>query len=200
MLNSVSNNQFHFRLAQLTDVQQIVLLVNSAYRGEISKIGWTTEADLLGGQRVDAEAIENCIKQKNSVILIAENSVSKILACVQLQKIKPEVFYLGMLTVSPELQNSGLGKILLKNAEDWVINKANGQNHTGPNLVENESSESFNIKIEMTVIKQRTELINWYIRRGYLRTGEMRPFPYGDERFGLPKRNDLEFEVLEKKL
>jgi hypothetical protein len=38
------------------------------------------------------------------------------------------------------------------------------------------------------------------VRRGYARTGELLPFPYGNDRFGLPLRDDLQFEALEKEL
>ena len=90
--------------------------------------------------------------------------------------------YLGLLTVSPTLQSGGIGRQLLDAAEEWAS--------------EHWASQS----VHMTVIVQRVELIAWYERSGYVRTGERKPFPYGDERFGLPRRADLAFEVLRKSL
>ncbi|MBS1969950.1 MAG: GNAT family N-acetyltransferase [Bdellovibrionales bacterium] len=156
-------------------------LVNSAYRGESSKRGWTTEADLLGGQRTDSEGIKELINRENSVVLIAENENSgKIEGCVHLEK-HEEKCYLGMLTVKPTLQGKGLGGMILEEAEAFA------QFWDCSHLY-------------MTVIAQRKELIEWYEKRGFHQTGETKPFPYGDERFGLPKIENLHFVVLEKKI
>jgi ribosomal protein S18 acetylase RimI-like enzyme len=159
--------------------KEITLLVNSAYRGESSKTGWTTEADLLGGQRSDENSISELIHRKDSVILTQVNEKNEMIACVHLEQKDNQTTYLGMLTVQPTLQAKGLGKILLKEAEDY-------------------SKKYFqSSKIEMTVIHLRTELIAWYERRGYKHTGETRPFPMNDPKFGLPKK-ELFFIVLEK--
>jgi len=159
--------------------KEISSLVNSAYRGESSKAGWTTEADLLGGQRSDENSINSLIQRKDSVILTRANDKKEIIACVHLEKKDDQTTYLGMLTVQPNLQAKGLGKILLKEAEEY-------------------SKKYFqSSKIEMTVIHLRTELIAWYERRGYKHTGETRPFPMNDPKFGLPKK-ELFFIVLEK--
>jgi ribosomal protein S18 acetylase RimI-like enzyme len=154
--------------------------VNSAYRGESSRAGWTTEADLLGGQRIDADRLSAMIAAPGSVILMLGEDDAPV-ACVHLERTGDDC-YLGLLTVRPTLQRAGLGRRLLDAAERWAI--------------EQWSSQS----IHMTVIVQRVELIAWYERHGYHRTGERHPFPYGDERFGLPQRADLEFEVLRKPL
>jgi len=159
--------------------QEITLLVNSAYRGESSKAGWTTEADLLGGQRSDEDSISELIQRKDSVILIQANDKRKIIACVHLEKKDDQTIYLGMLTVEPTLQAKGIGKVLLKEAEDY-------------------SRKYFrSSKTEMTVVHLRPELIAWYERRGYKQSGETRLFPMKDPKFGLPKQ-DLHFIVLEK--
>jgi ribosomal protein S18 acetylase RimI-like enzyme len=100
---------------------------------------------------------------------------------VTLKSISHEKWYLGSLAVDPSLQNSGFGRRLLDAAEDYVASH-------GASL------------IEITVVSVRHALISWYERRGYARTGEIRPFPYGDDRFGRPLRDDLAFVVLEKRL
>jgi len=168
------------REAVPTDAASLAALVNSAFRGETSKAGWTTEADLLGGQRTDVERIAAVIGTSGSVILIHEQN-EVLLACVHLQRTGDDC-YLGMMTVRPSRQASGLGRRLLETAEQWAI--------------EHWASQS----VHMTVIVQRPELVAWYERRGYRQTGEHKPFPYDDERFGLPRRPDLAFLVLRKDL
>lgn len=168
------------RAATAADALALVALINSAYRGDSSKAGWTTEAELLGGQRTDGEQILEMIASPGHVILLHERD-HVLVGCVHLER-TGEDCYLGMLTVRPTTQGTGLGRQLLEAAEHWAI--------------EHWSSRS----MHMTVIVQRAELIAWYERRGYRRTQERRPFPYGDERFGLPRRTDLEFEVLRKPL
>lgn len=168
------------RPASAADAPALVALVNSAYRGDSSKAGWTTEADLLGGQRIDAERIAHTIATSGNVILLHEQNGVPV-ACVHLERTGHDC-YLGMLTVEPTRQRGGLGRLLMESAEHWAI--------------EHWSSRA----MHMTVISQRPELIAWYERRGYRRTGEHKPFPYGDERFGLPRRDDLVFDVLRKQL
>lgn len=170
-----------FTQADHSHIESLVELVNSAYRGDSSKKGWTTEADLLDGQRIDAERIEELINKEGSVILIAEDDDSgELLGCVHLEK-QNEKCYLGMLTVNPNLQKKGLGKML---------------------LAESEALAQFwdCTSIFMTVISLRKELIAWYQKHGFRPTGETKPFPYGDERFGIPKIEGLEFAVLTKKI
>lgn len=164
--------------ASIDDVPAICLLVNSAYRGDASRKGWTTEADLFDGIRVDEEMLREYFEDKNSTILKYTNDTGEIIGCVYLKKDK-ERLYLGMLTVSPELQAKGIGKLLLKASEEKALEKACKS-------------------IVMTVITSRIELINWYKRHGYNETGERKPFP-ATERFGKPRMN-LEFLVMEKRL
>jgi ribosomal protein S18 acetylase RimI-like enzyme len=173
-------NRFTTRPATIGDAPALVALLNSAYRGESSKAGWTTEADLLDGQRIDVEALTETIATPGHVILLHVQDHAPV-ACVHLER-TGEDCYLGMLTVRPTTQGLGLGRKLLEAAERWAI--------------EHWSSR----KMHMAVIEQRIELIAWYERHGYGRTGERKPFPYGDERFGLPRRDDLAFEVLCKPL
>lgn len=165
--------------AQPGDQFELNELVNSAYRGESSKKGWTTEADLLDGQRSDPAGLEKDILNPNIQIFKAVLN-KEITACVKLQK-KDDHLFLSMLTSKPNLQNQGIGKTLLLFCENYAI-------------------ENQIFKIRMFVISIRSELISWYLSKGYRPTGENEAFPYGDERFGIPKRSDLEFIVLEKKL
>jgi ribosomal protein S18 acetylase RimI-like enzyme len=170
------------RAAARADIPALVALVNSAYRGDSSRQGWTTEADLLGGQRTDPVTLASQLSAAESTMLVAERE-ARIVGCVFLERLEAGAdAYLGMLTVDPQLQTSGIGAVLLAAAEAYVV-------------------ETWGVSaMRMTVIAQRDALIAWYERRGYQRTGETEPFPYGDERFGLPKRDDLYFVVMRKVL
>lgn len=172
---------WEFIQANGDQAKEISDLVNSAYRGESSKKGWTTEADLLGGQRCDTDSIHELMSKDIAVILVAENENNgHIEGCVHLEK-NGEKCYLGMLTVKPSLQRKGLGAMILEEAEAFA--------------------DFWDCRsVYMTVIAQRTELISWYEQHGYKNTGEKKPFPYGDERFGIPKVQDLYFVILEKKI
>ncbi|TDC93556.1 N-acetyltransferase [Actinomadura sp. 7K507] len=169
-----------FRTATAADVPALVRLIESAYRGDASRAGWTTEADLLGGQRTDPEGVTAVVNNPDGGMLVAEVD-GALVTCCQLEN-RDGHAYFGMFAVSPGVQGGGLGKQVLAEAE---------------RLARDEWGAS---EMRMTVITAREELIAWYVRRGYVRTGETSPFPYGDERFGLPKRDDLEFELLVKKL
>lgn len=160
------------------DVTALNKLVNSAYRGDASKKGWTTEADLLDGTRIDEAALRDLLNKPGTTILkYEENGV--LLGCVELRLVNKNL-YLGMLSVDPNTQGKGVGKQLLFAAEQH----AKAQNCD---------------KIFMTVISVRTELIDWYVRHGYAATGERKPFEVPDTRWGIP-RQSLEFVVLEKKV
>jgi ribosomal protein S18 acetylase RimI-like enzyme len=158
------------------DIASLNTLINSAYRGEFSKKGWTTEAHILEGSRTtEAELLEIIQDKHNTILKYSEHN--KIIGCVLL-KAKENELYLGMLTVSPELQNSGIGKKLLQQAEVFV-------------------AELGLPKIVMTVISVREELISWYKRNGYVDTGVREPFPVS-EVFNPTTQDPLEFMVLEK--
>lgn len=170
----------HFRHATHTDISAIVALVTSAYRGDASRVGWTTEADLLDGARIDPDVLQHDIEREHSTVLLAEQG-GQLLACAHVA-VDDGAGYFGMFSVAPGLQGNGVGKTVLAEAERIVRDDLR-QTH-----------------LRMSVIDVREELIAFYIRRGYRRTGIYKPFPYGDARFGLPKRDDLRFEVLEKQL
>ena len=171
-------NQLTIHHATQSDTAALAALVNSAFRGESSKQGWTTEADLLGGQRTDGDELAKVLAQPGVTILKCITAEGVIVACVYLQK-KGLSMYLGMLTVSPTLQTHGIGKMLMAAAEQFAL-------------------EQGCAKVEMTVISVRHELIAWYNKRGYQATGETKPFPV-DTKFGVAKQ-PLEFIVMEKKL
>jgi len=164
--------------ANENDIPALNVLINSAYRGEQSKQGWTTEADLLDGIRTDEEGLKELMNQEGSVILKFTEG-NQVQGCVHLKQ-EENKLYLGMLTVSPQLQNKGIGKILLAAAE-------------------NEARKRNCIAVFMSVISKRTELINWYEKHGYVNTGKRKPFPEDDPRFGIPKMK-LEFIILEKEV
>lgn len=164
--------------ATLQDVPELNILINSAYRGESSKKGWTTEEHLLGGIRTDEGDLSELLQKENVTILKYTES-GKIIGSVYLEK-QADKLYLGMLTVSPELQGGGIGKKLMQAAEDLA-------------------KENNIPKVSMTVISVRKELIEYYERRGYKNTGETKPFPMNDPKFGLPKQQ-LAFIVMEKEL
>ena len=164
--------------ATIADAAELSALINSAYRGETSKKGWTTEADLLEGTRTSEEELISIIASSNHYLLKFIRD-EKIIGSVLLIA-KKEVLYLGMLTVSPELQNSGIGKQLLQAAEQLA-------------------QQLELSRIQMTVIGIRKELLAWYIRNGYEDTGLREPFPFGEGDKALTSE-PLDFIVLEKKL
>lgn len=181
-------NRLTIRPAQPADAPALVDLIESAYRGDSSRAGWTTEADLLGGQRVDLPMVEDMIRDSHVLIAFGQSSDEAELASprplgtVTLADEGDGVAYFGTFAVSPRAQGSGLGKELMAFAEDYAARTWASQ------------------AMRMTVISKRSELIEFYERRGFVRTGETEPFPYGQERFGLPKLDDLEFIVLKKRL
>jgi len=170
-----------FRPAAPDDVPALRALIESAYRGDSAKVGWTHEADLLGGQRTDEAELRDILADASRIILLAEVD-GALTGCVQVADQGRGLAYLGLLTVDPARQAGGLGRLLIEAAEA-------------------EAAARFAAtRMEMTVIRQRAELIAWYERRGYRLTGETRPFPLDDPRFGLPRTRDLAFVVLEKPL
>ncbi|MGY8563834.1 GNAT family N-acetyltransferase [Paracidovorax citrulli] len=169
-----------YRAATLADIPALITLVTSAYRGDASRAGWTTEADILDGARIDAVGLQADIERERSTVLLAERD-GQLVACAHVADDHGKGYF-GMFSVDPAQQGGGIGKQVMDAAE------AHAAREWGVPVM------------QMTVIDIRDELIAFYERRGYQRTGIKKPFPYGDERFGIPKRDDLRFEILEKPL
>ena len=164
--------------AVVEDISSLNKLINSAYRGEFSKKGWTTEANLLEGSRTSEKELSEIIQNnRNAILKFTDNN--EITGCVLLVQ-KENELYLGMLTVSPLFQNSGIGKKLMQHAEIYAATLGLS-------------------KIVMTVISAREELISWYKRHGYTDSGAREPFPASDVYISISKE-PLEFMVLEKKI
>ena len=162
-----------------SEAAPIAALVNCAYRGESSKQGWTTEADLLDGTRTNKADIEGLIAKEGSMILLCIEG-AEIIGCAHLE-LRGTACELGMLVVKPGLQDRGIGKQIMQAAEKTA-------------------RETWKMKkITMSVISVRRELIEFYERRGYQRTGRKKPF-VADDTHGFPKSQPIEFEVLEKTL
>lgn len=163
------------RAATSDDVAALHPLIERAYRGETAKAGWTHEADLLFDDRTSAAELASLIADPDRVIMLAHRD-GALIGCVQVAHVGDDLTYLGMLTVEPTVQASGLGRCLLAAAESEAVARFGAR------------------RMEMTVIHRRAELIAWYERRGYAPTGETRPFPVD------PPRPELDFVVLEKAL
>lgn len=174
---SFSDTDIEF--ATVADIAAIKNLLNNAYRGEESRQGWTTEADLIAGDtRTNEAMLEQIMQQSGSVFLIYKDKQQNIIGCVNLQQHEDKI-YLGMFSVSPQMQGGGIGKKLLHASEEYAL-------HLHKKA------------IYMSVICLRTELINWYMRHGYADTGERKPF-VEDGITGKHLR-PLKFMMLEKTL
>ena len=171
------------RPADDTDVPQVVALMNRAYRGSGTSSGWNTEAGYITGTRTTERLLREDVAAKPDASLLTwrDQRDGTLKGCVWLEPLGNDTWYLGSLAVDPVRQNGGLGHALLSCAEQWV------RDHGGT-------------RIRMSVVNVREALIAWYTRRGYQDTGTRSPFPYGDDRFGTPQRDDLCFVVLEKAL
>ncbi len=163
------------------DIPALHRLIESAYRGEASRAGWTTEADLLAGQRTDPEDLASILADPAQAMLTAWRD-GDLLACVLIADRGEGAGYFGMLSVSPTLQAGGLGRRMVEAAQAALAGRFGAR------------------RVRISVFPQRETLIAWYRRLGYAPTGETLPFPYGDLRFGLPLRDDLHFLVLERPL
>lgn len=172
-------NETILRDAGPDDIAALHALIESAYRGEASRAGWTTEADLLGGQRTDPEELAEILADPDQAMLTAWED-GALLACIRIQRQPDGAGYFGMLSVSPTRQASGLGRRMVAAAEQALVERF------GARLV------------RISVFPQRDTLIAWYERLGYRDTGRTLPFDYDNLRLGVALRDDLQFIVMEK--
>ena len=163
------------------DIPDLHRLIESAYRGESSRAGWTTEADLLDGQRTDPEDLADILADPKQCLLTAWHG-GDLVGCVLIADRGEGTGYLGMLSIRPTLQGGGLGRRLVETAHAAMADRFGA------------------LRVRISVLPQRETLIAWYERLGYRLTGDTLPFPYGNPRFGLPKRDDLYFVVMERGL
>lgn len=169
------------REATSADIPALHALIESAYRGETSRVGWTTEADLLDGQRTDPEDLADILADPAQALLTAWRD-GTLVGCVLIADRGEGIGYFGMLSVSPALQAGGIGRALVEAAHAELARRFGAR------------------RVRISVFPQRDTLIAWYERLGYRVTGETLPFPHGNPRFGLPRRADLHFIVLERNL
>ena len=168
--------------ATASDISAVAALMNLAFRGAGPVRSWNTESVHIAGDRTSVALLAADIAAKpNARLLVVRDAGHAIVASVWLEPVGAGVWYLGSLTIDPALQNGGFGRRMLAASEEWV--RAQGGD-----------------TVRMTVVNRRDTLIAWYLRRGYVSTGETEPWPYGDARFGVPLREDLHFVVLEKRL
>jgi ribosomal protein S18 acetylase RimI-like enzyme len=176
-------NEMIFHTASEADIEELVTFVNNAYRGQAAEAGWASEANIIAGQRIDSGMLASMLTKDNlTILLMRDREHGPLAGCVSFEHTPGfSAGYLSMLSIDPQRQAEGLGRTLLSKAEGDL--KAQGAD-----------------RVRITVIWIRNTLIEWYERRGYRLTGEREPFPYGDQRFGVPLRDDLYFVVMEKPL
>jgi ribosomal protein S18 acetylase RimI-like enzyme len=165
------------------DYREIIDLINLAFRGTGPSASWNIEAGIIAGQRINESLLREDLAAKPEAHLLIHRDAAdrSLLGTVWLEPEQDGIWYLGLLTVRPELQKQQLGRTLLTASEDFAKKRAASC-------------------IRMGVLNVRDALIEWYQRRGYTPTGVTKPFPYGDDRFGTPLRDDLHFVILEKNI
>lgn len=170
----------NLQLATTPDLPEIVVLTNLAFRGEV---GWTLESRYIQGERISLETLkENIAEHPEALVMIwRDEKDGTLLGSVWLQPRQADAWYMGLLAVRPEMQGQQLGRRMLEASEEAIRQRGAK-------------------RIRISVVNVRERLTTWYERRGYVRTGEKEPFPYGDDRVGKPLREDLEFVILEKAL
>ncbi|EON95976.1 putative acetyltransferase protein [Phaeoacremonium minimum UCRPA7] len=172
--------QLTFRKAAPSDVPLLLPLIKSAYRGDASRAGWTSEADLVADDRIDEAGLLVKINAPQGAVLLAHDCAGNLAACCELLKKNSETAHFGLFAVDPARQAGGIGRQVLERAELYA-------------------RDAWGVsRLEMSVIWTREELIAWYIRRGFERTGKKAPFPYAHLVNGSALRDDLYFDVLAK--
>jgi ribosomal protein S18 acetylase RimI-like enzyme len=176
----VENPALRYRFAIATDVPAIVALVQAAFRGDESRKGWTTEADLLEGERISAQEVAALIADPETRVVLCYRQ-GELIGTAKLVRQGQHCFF-GLFSVLPMLQGAGIGKVMLAECERIA------------------REELGCLELRMQVISIREELLAFYERRGYRRTGQYTPFPYDEVRPGDGSRLDLRFEMLTKAL
>ncbi len=176
----MSDSARGFSYAVLADAHALVELIRSAYRGDVSRQGWASEADLVAGDRIDESGVRDLITAPGSTLLVLRGGTDMV-ACCQLEHRGEGLVYFGTFAVAPRAQARGVGRRLMAEAERVAKTKFTA------------------CTLEMTVLAQQDRLIGYYEHRGFHRTGETRPFP-ADPVFARPLVNDLRFVVLQKRL
>ena len=166
--------------AEDDDLPAVAALMNAAFRGEMVGRSWTTEAGFITGERTSEARLREEMGRGRHLLVAKDGEPAVVRGCVTLRELGEVRWYLGGLAVEPEMQGEGFGRRMMLAAEEFAAGRGAAV-------------------MEITVINVRETLIAWYERRGYVRTGEVRAFPYGDDRFGVPMRDDLAFVVLEKR-
>jgi GNAT superfamily N-acetyltransferase len=171
-----------FTVATDADVPEVVSLINLAFRGRGQDAGWSIQEEYINGTRITQELLrEDMAAKPHATLLLWRTADTSLLGCVWMEPEQNGVWYLGLLALPPREQNAGLGRKLLEAAENWA-------------------RERRATEIRMSVVNLRVALIEWYKRRGYTLTGQTKPFPYGDNRYGVPTRDDLHFVILKRQL
>ena len=160
------------------DYPAIIALTNKAFRGSGPDASWNVE-DVIDGDRITESLLREDVAKAPDGHLLIWREAGEHLGHVRLDPLGDGTWYLALLTVRPDRQDQQLGRRLLAAGEDFARDRGA-------------------TRIRMTVVNTRDTLIAWYERRGYARTGEIEPFPYGDNRYGTPNRDDLAFVVLER--
>ena len=177
-LVGVTSAPLTIRPAVAEDADALLELIHAAYRGEGGQTGWTTEAELIDGPRTTRDLLAADLADPAITLLVAGDHDG---CCAVTHRAGEAVASFGMFAVRPSSQGTGLGKVLQNAAEEYA-------------------REVGATTMELCVIDRREELIAWYERRGYVRTGETRPFPYGEPGVGFPRGDDFRFAVLRKPL
>lgn len=167
-----------FRPATPLDLADLATFVNRAYRGDSARQGWTHEADLLDGTRVDESLLAEQVETPGVTLMLALDN-AKLVGCYHFEERSDGSAYVGMVTVDPGLQGAGLGKQLLADAEQRA--RAAGAK-----------------ELKLSVIEDRQELIAYYERREFVVTGVKLPFHEGDARYGLPNKTLTLLEMVRK--
>ncbi|NNH26031.1 MULTISPECIES: GNAT family N-acetyltransferase [Acinetobacter] len=150
-----------YRLANASDVESLVALINQAYRTNTGS-SWTSEQDIVTGDRINHQQLLESLNQQNFSLFVAEiveHSESALVACVGLAFQHSSV-EIGTFCVASDWQNQGIGKQVLAYAEQKAF-------AIFPTL----------ISYEMFVLDARIELIQYYERCGYSKTACIESYP-----------------------